>query len=467
MIKRKPKTNNRKHLTTAAPGSGFQILVYHILMSLGFVMISPFLPFVWLFSKKRRANLVQRLGFNIGIKKKRAGTRRIWVHALSVGEVRSSLPLVQALTGISGPDRDGRERQIVFTASTRTGYETACELFRDKTLSRAFQIAYFPFDLWFSIARVFRMIDPDLVCLVETDYWPGFLEFMKKRNIPVVLANARISLSSFKGYTRLGPFCPLFFSGFSHVMAQTRQDQDRFNLLGVPDNRISVVGNIKFDQPLPELDQAWKDEFRSRLGLADRVWIAGSTHEGEEALVLDAFKQAKKQIPGLKLILAPRDPQRCAGLFKQVSEKSELHPALFTSLWEKEMADISKDLILLDVMGILSSSYAVCDIAFIGGSLVSLGGHNPLEPAMFGKPILFGPQMADFFEIAGLLKTSGGAVEVKGSSDMAAIVARVLSDPQAVEEMGCAALKVFKDNSGAVDRTVKIMEKTADWLNLS
>ncbi len=233
------------------------IWIYHVLVSTGFVLVLPLLPLVWLLSGKRRANLLQRLGWWTGIQKRSGSRKPIWIHALSVGEVTSALPLVLAL------NRQFPETPIVFTASTRTGYDTAHTLFFRADSPLVSQIAYFPFDLPWAVDRVRRRIDPAWICLVETDLWPGFLYAMQRKNIPVILVNARMSLRSFRGYRRLGPAALLFFSTLSHVAVQTRQDLERFNALGVPESRLTLAGNIKFDQPVAGLDDTGKKTLKT------------------------------------------------------------------------------------------------------------------------------------------------------------------------------------------------------------
>ncbi len=443
------------------------ILIYHILVSAGFVLALPFLPLVWLFSRKRRASLVQRLGARTGFAKKKPGTSRIWVHALSVGEVRSAIPLVRALAEGTLDSELGQGQfkagEIIFTASTKTGFETAQSLLGTGENKLVSQIGYFPFDLWFSILKVVRIIEPDLVCLVETDYWPAFLNIMKKKKIPVVLANARMSVSSLKGYNRLGPLKPLFFSPFSHVMAQTPRDKDRFGALGIARDRILVAGNMKFDQGDLADDGTKENRLRSMLGIRgdDRVWIAGSTHEGEETIILEVFARLRKELGDLRLILAPRDPERCKALSHGI-QRHNTHGFVFWSDLEKGSCtgqSHGRELVLMDVMGVLAPSYAVCDLAFIGGSLVPLGGHNPLEPAMFGKPVLFGPHMTDFQGVADLLKKGKGAMEVAGADELEAGVKKLLEYPEFRDRMGRAGARIFRVNSGAVGRTVAILEK--------
>ena len=422
------------------------MLLYHILVSAGFVFVLPFLPFVWLASEKRRANLVQRLGIKTGIQKKSGFQKRIWIHALSVGEVRSALPLVTAV----------RQRypkmQIIFTTTTRTGFDTAQHLFCRPGDTLVSQIAYFPFDLPWAVARVRHLISPDLVCLVETDLWPGFLHSMLQNNIPVVLANARLSEKSFNQYRRLGRAGALFFSGLSHVLVQTRGDQDRFEALGLPKDRLTVAGNIKFDQPLLNLDQKQKAEIRAWFGIHknDRLWIAGSTHQGEESMLLAVFQQVQQTVPGLKLVVAPRDPSRCAQVADAMARQG-CRPRLLSMT--RRQPDHTP-VMLLDCLGVLSSAYAVCDAAFIGGSLAAFGGHNPLEPAMFKKPVVFGPHMDDFSGIVELLLDRNAACQVADRDGLARAIQMLLTRPGLAADMGNRAFQVCEKNVGAVDRTL-------------
>ena len=425
------------------------ILIYHILLTLVFFLALPVLPLVYLLSEKRRANLLQRLGICTGFGEKRSGTFRIWVHALSVGEVRSALPFVHALK----KKRPGA--QIVFTVSTKTGFETARQLFGTDN-GVPVTLGYFPFDFWVSVLRVCQVVEPDLVCLIETDCWPGFLHHMKRKKIPVVLINARLSTRSLNGYLRLKGFSALFFSNLSHIMAQTPLDAQRFKQIGVGESKLSIMGNIKFDQPLIHLDESAVLNLKARFGIRDQdlVFIAGSTHEGEETILLEAFALVKKNFPNLKLILAPRDPNRSEKLMGQIA--SSLHPVVLLSQLTNDSGH--PDIILIDSMGLLATAYAICDIAFIGGSLIPLGGHNPLEPALFAKPILLGPHMTDFLEVSDLLVAAKGALQLESAFQIHNYLEEVLGNYGLAKQMGAASFQVFSENTGAVARTLKKME---------
>jgi 3-deoxy-D-manno-octulosonic-acid transferase len=427
------------------------IWVYYALISAGFILMLPFLPLVWLLSVKRRANLLQRLGWCTGIQKRSGSPKPIWIHALSVGEVTSALPLVLAVS------RQFPEIPIVFTASTRTGYDTAHALFCRTDSPLVSQIAYFPFDLPWAVARVRRQIDPAWVCLVETDLWPGFLHAMRRKNIPVVLVNARLSLRSFHGYRRLGPAKSLFFSTLTLVAVQTRQDLVRFNALGIPESRLTLAGNIKFDQPVAGLQEAEKKDLENWFHItdSDRLWIAGSTHPGEELILWQVFQQVRQKVPDLKLVLALRDPARSRQVAGEISQNGGA-PVLLSGVRNQPQ---DAPVMLLDCLGVLAKAYAVCDVAFIGGSLVPSGGHNPLEPAVFGKPVLFGPHMEDFAEVAELLAARKGAVQVANAESLACHLMDLLTQPDRAAEMGHNAFSVLQENAGAVGRTLEVLSQ--------
>ncbi len=427
------------------------IWCYHILVVSGFILVLPFLPIVWLVSKKRRANLLQRLGLCTGINKPTGLRKPVWIHALSVGEVKSALPLVMAVHD------HFPQTPIVFTVSTRTGYDTASTLFCRPDPPLVSQLAYFPFDLPWAVARVQKKIDPAWVCLVETDLWPGFLHAMDRKKIPVVLVNARLSRRSFHGYRRLGPAGSLFFPRLTHVAVQTRRDLERFNALGVPMSRLTLAGNIKFDYPLKTMTDTEKNELENwfQMGNTHPLWVAGSTHPKEESMLWEVFQQVRRQVPDLKLLIAPRDPARCGQVARDLAKKGG--KAILLSATRNRPEDTP--VMLLDCLGVLARAYAVCDAAFIGGSLVPCGGHNPLEPAMFKKPILFGPYMEDFAEVSDRLLARAGACQVKDANDLAGNLADLLAFPDRAAQMGLRAFTVFKENAGAVDRTLTLLSQ--------
>jgi len=433
------------------------IFLYKTIINLLFLIILPFLPVLYLISEKRRITLGPRLGFYKGLKARQPGKRRVWIHALSVGEVISARPFVTALK------EQYTDLDIVFTASTKTGFDMAEKLFFNKKNNPeenkrlVDQLEFFPFDLGYSVKKKIRQLKPDAVILIETDLWPNFLFEMKKNNIPVVLVNARLSKRSLKGYLFFRQFSALFFSSLTHIMAQTALDEERFLQLGIDNSKIVVTGNIKFDQPVENLDKGWIQNRKACFGIQknSRVFIAGSTHEGEEKILCRVYENAKKNFPGLLMILAPRNPGRCDEIKSLLSSRGVR--AVFMSEMNPGPQD-NPGVILVDKMGELSRLYAICDLAFIGGSMVRKGGHNPLEAAAFSKPVLFGPDMSDFLLISKMLLDNKGAKKVDSESILQQELEILLQNSQLLESMGRKSFEVFSRNAGAVQKIIKNME---------
>lgn len=396
-----------------------------------------------------------RFGFRTGLKPKQAGKKRIWIHALSVGEVISAVPFVKALKVRH------KELDIVFTASTKTGFDMAAQLLlkneggKEETVLID-QLGYFSFDLGYCVKKVSRQIEPDAVIIIETDLWPNFLYEMKKNKIPVVLMNARLSKRSLNGYLFFRKFSLMFFSSLAGIMAQTPLDEKRFQRLGIDKNKISVVGNIKFDQALGKADKNYIKDMKHRLGIQTEtlVVIAGSTHEGEEKILCEAYKKLKQTFPQLLMILAPRNPERCPAISSYFLSRDV--QTIFMSAMDSASSNF--DVVLVDKMGELSRLYVLCDVAFIGGSMVGQGGHNPLEPAAFSKPVLFGPDMSDFLLISNMLVDHGGARRVTSEQELTKELETILENRQIQEDMGRRSFEIFSRNCGAVQNIIKNLE---------
>lgn len=391
-----------------------------------------------------------RFGFRTGLKPKKTGEKRIWIHALSVGEVKSAIPFVKALKAQHG------NCKIVFTASTKTGFDMADQLLLRENDRLADQLGYFPFDLGYCVKKISRQIEPDAVVLIETDLWPNFLYEMKKRKIPVVLINARLSKRSLDRYLLFKTFSSMFFSSLTGIMAQTPLDAERFEILGIDKSKIAVAGNIKFDKPMEDMDESRVKSLRDRFGVQEQtqVLVAGSTHEGEEKILCEVYKKVKKLSPGFLMILAPRDPKRCPEILSYFLSH-DVHAAFMSTI---DKSDKRFDVVLVDKMGELSRLYAICNVAFIGGSMVRQGGHNPLEPAVFSKPILFGPDMSDFLLISALLIEHGGAKRVASEQELRKELEIILENKQIQEYMGTRSFEFFSRNSGAVQHIIKNLE---------
>ncbi len=432
------------------------LFIYNFLMLTLLLTCFPLiLPFL-VTSRKRRSTFLHRLGLSAGLAPRpeqgaRAGRKTIWIHALSLGEVVSAVPLVSALAKIYGREN------LVFSASTLTGFETA----RHRLKPHVRRVFYFPYDILFSVVRVVDRIAPDLVIIVETDLWPNFMARLQARRIPVLLANARLSDRSTTGYRRLKVIMRPLLNTFAVVCVQSAQDAARFISLGAHPGRVRVAGNLKFDQRMDPPGEQAVETLRQTFHLAadDRVLVAGSTHPGEEEILLRAFTLLRGQVADVKLVVAPRNPDRATAVKACFSAGGFNAGCL--AVVEKGIAPEPVDVVVIDRIGVLAGAYGLGDLAFVGGSLVKAGGHNPLEPAAQGKPVLFGPDMSDFREAARLLVAAGGAIPVTGADNLAARAGRLLSHADLLRTTGRQARQVFADNAGAVERTVAQVLKIA------
>jgi 3-deoxy-D-manno-octulosonic-acid transferase len=430
------------------------MVLYNILFITAVVWGFPLIIPIVLTSEKRRKTVLQRLGLTgeaVGTARNRGDDREekpIWVHALSVGEVLSSVPLVEELINRF------TDRKVFVSVSTKTGFEIA-----KKTFGKiADGVFYYPYDLVFSVKRSVGKVDPALVVIVESDIWPNFLFEMKKRHVPVVLANARLSQRSYKGYKRFAVLSKPLFGAFEAICTQSVEDAARFRALGVPSHKVTVTGNIKFEQRYRPITASEINNLKQSLHIQplQKVLLAGSTHKGEEEILLDAFIGLKQEFDDLLLIIAPRDPQRARSVQRQF-QSADFFTALMQELAHSE-PDRRLDVIVIDTIGVLKRMYALADAAFVGGSLVNCGGHNPLEPAEFSKPILFGPYMSDFDEISRLLVSGGSAIRVHDAKGLGAAAFEIFTEHKHAEEMGTKAFKVFNDHKGAVEKTLKVVE---------
>ncbi len=425
------------------------MFLYNFLLGLGAVAALPVLLPAALRFRKRRKTVLHRLGLT-ELPRVGSGARgRIWVHALSVGEVISSVPMVTALLDAF----PGRE--VVFSASTLTGFEIA----RKELQGGVHTFFYFPYDLIFSVRRIIGAVNPDFLVIVETDLWPNFLAETARREIPVFLVNSRLSKRSFAGYRRFHFFFRPVFGRLTRICTQTRTDADRFRRLGIPEQKIEITGNVKFDNPIEQLSKTEVQQLRRKLGIGPdrRIWVAGSTHEGEERVILGVFARLKPSFEKLFLILAPRNPDRAEKMCG-IAREFGLSASTVTML-KTDHCDTEPDVLAVDRIGFLKRLYALGEAAFVGGSLVERGGHNFLEPAAHGKPVIFGPHVAAFAEISRLLLKGGGAVQVADGEDLQEVLAELLSNPLRAREMGERGRKVFEQNRGSVERNLAVIRE--------
>lgn len=428
------------------------IWVYNMIQMGLLALGSPVVLPAMCLSKKRRKTAWHRLGIRPmagATPKDSAGprTKSIWLHALSVGEVAVAGPLVDGLTA-AFPDR-----RIRFSVSTLTGFETA-----DRSVKgRVDAIFYFPYDLIFSVRRAVRAVDPAVVIVIETDVWPNFLFVAHKNRVPVILVNARISRRSFSRYYQFLPLAKRLFSSLSHVCVPTEADAGRFKQLGVAQEQITITGNLKFDQKRSPGSPREINDLKTRLkvGGEQKIFVAGSTHKGEEAVLLEAFTKISQQEPNACLIIAPRDPNRANAVISLFQSRG------FSSILYRQQTNVDSkkqaQVIVVDSLGVLIRLYDIADVVFVGGSLNRCGGHNPLEPAAASKPILFGPDMSDFEAIARRLTRARAAFVVNNVKEVADTVVGLFTDVGAASMAGQRAFQVFDAESGATRRTVGVV----------
>ncbi|MBF7730191.1 lipid IV(A) 3-deoxy-D-manno-octulosonic acid transferase [Pseudomonas sp. N040] len=362
----------------------------------------------------------------------------IWVHAVSVGESIAAAPLVRQLQA-RYPDLP-----VTVTCMTATGSERIRALFGDSV-----QHCYLPYDLPWAARRFLRRLQPRLAIIMETELWPNHVHQCALRSIPLALANARLSERSARGYARFAKLTAPMLAELSLIAVQTEAEAQRFRSLGARADCVQVTGSIKYDLSIAaELPQR-AAALRQQWGAAQRpLWIAASTHAGEDEIVLAAHRQLLAQQADALLILVPRHPER----FNGVLELCQREGFATRRRSRGEAPDADTQVLLGDTMGELLFLYALADSAFVGGSLVPNGGHNLLEPAALGLPVLAGPHLFNFLEIAAQLRAAGALLEVRDAGELAGAVARVWQQPAVAQQMRDAGREVLQRNQGALQR---------------
>jgi 3-deoxy-D-manno-octulosonic-acid transferase len=384
-------------------------------------------------------NLRARLGYGArGRPARPAG----WIHAVSVGEAIAALPLILGL----------RERYPDLPLVVSTVTETGAHVVRER-LGALAQHRYFPLDLPGAVTRAVDGIDPAFLVCMETELWPNLLRLLHRRGVPVAIANGRLSDRSFRRYSLVRAFMGPLLAPVGLFAMQSSEDARRIIALGAEPARVVVTGNMKHDALAPSRDEA--DGWRRRLGLtaAQRVWVAGSTHRGEDEAVLEAHAVARVDHRDLALVIAPRHPERVPEVLALVEARG--WAAVRRSALPGVRAETA--VVILDTVGELADLYAVADVVFVGGSLVPAGGHNMLEPARLRKPVLFGPHTANFREAATALVASGGGFVVRDGMALAEHLRRLLAADADRERAGEAGHAAVAARQGAVQRTLDLL----------
>ena len=366
-------------------------------------------------------------------------TGGVVVHAASVGEINAASPLVAALL------RDMPEVPVTLTTFTPTGSRRARELFGLKV-----RHLFVPIDLPGAARRLFRHVQPRLLIVMETEIWPNLFAAARQAGVPVIMSNARLSASSMSGYRKVRPLIAHALGGLAWVGAQTRKDRDRLVSLGAPSQRTTVSGNIKFDLPVSATLEQEATALRAEWGPDRPVLTAGSTRPGDETVLLSAFGQIRQQYPDTLMILAPRHPERFAEAAASVRNAG--YSVSLRSEGNEGAADT--DCLIVDTLGELMRYYACSDVAFVGGTFADIGGHNLLEPAALGKPVLFGPHTENVDAIARELESCGGGRRLHTESDLVESLAEWFEDETKRRAAGLAAKKRVESGRGAVEQNM-------------
>ncbi len=419
-------------------------LVYNLLFAMVLLLSAPFFLFRMATTRRFRAGLGERLGFYGAGFRDRAGEGSIWIQAASVGEVKAVLPLVDLIR------EEFPGSPVVLTCQTAAGRELA----RSQRGREAAAILS-PLDFQPTVGRLIRRISPRILVLVETEIWPGTILAARRRGIPVAVVNGRISSRSFPRYRKAGIFLRPVLRRINRFGMRSTPDAERIRALGAEGRRVRVTGNIKFDSL--DFSPAGGGGYRERWGWArqDPVIVAGSTYQGEEELLLNAWRDLRSDFPGLKLILAPRHLERVESVEALLHSRGEAY-RLFSRL---SPAEGRTGLVILDRMGVLSGLYREASAVFVGRSLKGAGGQNPIEPAAAGKPILFGPRMENFSEIAEELVESGGAVRVEDESRLTGRLREILADREQAAALGARARAAVEKRRGASRRNLEMIRE--------
>ena len=367
----------------------------------------------------------------------------IWIHAVSVGEVQAAVPLVNALA------KQFPDRRLLVTTVTPTGAERVQALFGDSV-----QHCYIPFETPYAVTRFFNNVQPDIALILETEIWPNLYHECGQRDIPLILVSARISPKSVDNYRR---FLPLFRQTLSYgivIAAQSASDAERFKRLGAAPERTWITGNIKFDIELPNDLLERGDNFRRDNFEGRPVWVAASTHEREEEQVLYAHEMVRKQFPNALLVLVPRHPERFAAV-RNLLHKQGLN---FVARTDGVPCTADTEVYLGDTMGDVPMFYAAANVAFVGGSLVPIGGHNLLEPAALGRPVVTGPHLFHTQDIADKFEKLGASIAVNNAGQLGAAVADLFADEATAIDIGNRGRQIVQQNKGALDRLLKLLQ---------
>ena len=423
-------------------------MLYNLTLFAGFALLAPYYAFKILVTGKYRRSIGPKLGAIPEETLAAIQVRpRIWVHAVSVGEVTAAAPIVAALKAKLP------RSSIIVSTGTETGQAMARRLVAEATA-----FLYFPLDLPWVVKGVIGRIAPDIVVLTETELWPNFLRCCAGRGIPVVMVNGRISPRSFRRYSRTAFFWREILALVDRFGMISAVDDDRIRAIGAAPQRIAVMGNAKYDSLASRVSgEAWSRKAAQMQVTPDtRVFVAGSTHEGEEAVILKVYRELLRDWPGLRLILVPRHPERGAAVRDLAAAQG--HACILMSEI-RAGREPRGEVVVVDVIGELFALYSLASVVFCGGSLVPKGGQNILEPAAWGKVVFYGPSMEDFQEEKALLEEAGAGICVRDERELLEGLKAILSDPAELARRGAEGQRRVLSSRGAAERYAAMIIK--------
>jgi 3-deoxy-D-manno-octulosonic-acid transferase len=416
-------------------------LLYNIVLTIAFLLALPLLPVLACCGARYRSGLAERLGFHSDdLIASLSGARPIWIHAASVGEVRSALALV------SGLKARVLQRKVLLSTFTASGNRLA------RQSGAADVVVFLPLDLWWIVRRALAKFDPSLLVVIETEIWPNLLRQAHRRGVPTLLLSGRLSAKSLARYRVFKEFFRRALGCFSALGMQSSEDAVRIVELGAAANKVSVVGTLKAT-PTPGHESVSAAAIQRN---GKPLLVAGSTHQGEEESVLDALAALRPTYPNLNLVIAPRHPERFDAVARLLAERGLIFQRR-SQVREEQWFE--KEILLLDTVGELVDFFAAADIAFVGGSLVQIGGHNILEPARLAKPILFGPHMEHYQTFARAMVQEGAALEVGSGAELARALGELLSDTDKRRQMGQRAAAIAAAHEGAFGSNLSLAER--------
>ncbi len=369
----------------------------------------------------------------------------VWFHTVSAGETIAAAPLIRQLVD------EFPQTPFLVTTMTPTGSEQVVQRLGD-----CVDHCYAPYDFTAGVKRFFQRVQPEILVLMETELWPNLIDEAHSAGIPVVLVNARLSERSARGYRRISGLSRPMLGKLSDIACQSQAHVERFIALGADPQTTTALGSVKYDVTLPQEFAQRVIYWRTQFALQDQlVWIAASTHPGEDALVLEAFQTIRQHLPATILLLVPRHPVRTNEVV-ELSRSAGLQVACQSASMEQPL-DEAPDVLVGDVMGTLLELYGVANVAFVGGSLVPVGGHNPLEPAVCGLPIVCGPHQFNFTDVMAHLTELDALQTINTAEELAEVVLLLLRDPEEMSRRGRAAASAVDQNRGATERVATLL----------